>query len=355
MEEKQSNKNIIRVSKNNETELNIFYSHAYSENHILNNRIHNDWQFLENPYNDFPYKSIIIMKDNQIRSHLGFQQVKMKLFDKEIDAAWHMSFFTLESDRGKGFGEKLILHEKEKLDMTLVLNGSEGTKIIYEKNNGIYLGNLNRYIAILDKKRVKEFLKKDILLEQVVESDIKYNFTRELSLDESYEIFWNEVKDRYPITVQRDRRYLLWRFIQHPLINYHFMILKEDGRIVGYTVIRFEVNNDEIKAARVVDLIVLEKFEEEIFKAIITYCKSNVDFIDYYLTGNYHQHSLLRSNFFLETDEMKLPAVFRPLDNSRSSKINFFFRLNKNVGEERIYQTENWYIVKGDSDQDRIN
>jgi len=355
MEKKESNRNIIRVSKKNEPELNVFYSRAYSENHVLNNRVHNDWQFLENPYNNFPYKSIIIIKDDHIRSHLGIQQVKMKLFDKEIDVAWHMSFFTLESDRGKGFGEKLILHEKEKLDMTLVLSGSEGTKIIYEKNNGVYLGNLNRYIAILDKKRVKEFLKKDILLEEAIESDVKYDFTRELSLDESYETFWNKVKDRYSITVQRDRKYLLWRFIQHPLIDYHFMILKEDDKIVGYTVIHFEVNNDEIRAARVVDLIVLEKFEEKILKAIITYCKPNVDFIDYYSTGNFHQHSLLSLNFFLENDKVKFPAVFRPVDNSRSSEINFFFRLNKNIDEEKIYQIKNWYIVKGDSDQDRIN
>jgi GNAT superfamily N-acetyltransferase len=355
MEKKESNKNIIRVSKKNEPELNVFYSNAYSENHILNNKIHHDWQFLENPYNDFPHKSILIIKDNQIKSHLGIQQVKIKIFNYEIKAAWHMSFFTLEEHRGKGFGEELILQEKNRFDITLVLNGSEGTKVIYEKNDGMYFGDLNRYIAILNKKRIEQFLEQEILLDEINDEEVDEEFTREVLLDETYENFWNEVKNRYPITVKREREYLLWRFIEHPLINYHFMVLREKEKIVGYAVIHFETNNNEIKAARIVDLIVLEEFEEKILNSIVNYCKPFVDFVDYYSTGSFHKENLLKTRFFIENRKIKFPSVFQPVDNSRSSKINFFFRLNGKIDEKDVFDLENWYIVKGDSDQDRIN
>jgi len=355
MRETKIGKNVFKVSKNNERELRGFYSKAYSKDHILNNKIHHDWQFLENPYNDFPEKSILIIKENEIRSHLGIQQIKIKLLDSEIRAAWHMSFFTLEEYRGKGLGEELILQEKNRFDMTLVLNGSEGTKIIYEKNDGIYFGDLNRYIAILNKKRIEQFLGIKIELDETSNDKMSKNFSREKLLDNTYEEFWDKVKDRYPITIKRERKYLMWRYIEHPLIDYHFMVLRNKEKIVGYAIIHFETNNDDIKAGRIVDLIVLEEFEDEILKSVLNYCRPYVDFVDYYSTGNFHENSLLQTQFFIENKKIKFPSVFRPVDNSRSSKINFFLRLNKKIEEEDVFNLDKWYIVKGDSDQDRIN
>ena len=69
MRETKIGKDVFKVSKKNEKELREFYSKAYSKDHILNNRIHHDWQFLENPYNDFPEKSILIIKHQIIIIH----------------------------------------------------------------------------------------------------------------------------------------------------------------------------------------------------------------------------------------------------------------------------------------------
>ena len=49
-------------------------------------------------------------------------------------------------------------------------------------------------------------------------------------LNSNYDKFWNDVRKRYPITIERTRKYLTWRFLKHPLIDYHFLVLKNSTR-----------------------------------------------------------------------------------------------------------------------------
>ena len=172
-----------------------------------------------------------------------------------------------------------------------------------------------------------------------------------------YDIFWNNTKNRFPITVNRTKEYLTWRFFEHPIINYHFITFTIDESLQGFAVIRFEDNNEEIKAARLVDIVCEKTYDEVFLKHIIFYCYNKVDFIDFFCTGNFFDDGLTATGFFDDNEkEFKIPTVFNPIDFNRRQNINFFYtNNNENDFNIDLNDIDNWYLVKSDSDQDRAN
>lgn len=346
------------LKKSNEDKIKKFYDEAYGKEYILGNPIHQKWQFKINPFNKSQNTTIIFSEhNNEISSHLGFIPVELLIGNKIKSAIWHVSFFTLERFRGQKLGTELIKYNLNSFDFAMVLNGSDGTKKVYENISGHDLGNLNHYIVILNKKNLEIYFDQELSQNEASLNCEKLYFSRIKNLKSDYSYFWKKVSKRYTITVNRNENYLSWRYLEHPLIDYHFLELRDNEELVGYCVLRFEDNNKEIKAARIIDLIVFENYEFQIFQHIIQYCKNKVDFLDFFFTGNYYTSSLKKSNFFNNAIEnLPFPTVFNPLDKHRQSKINFFYRCNiENEIGFNLKNINNWYIVKGDSDQDRPN
>jgi hypothetical protein len=340
--------------------LRIFYNSAYGSNHILNNPTHHNWQFKKNPFNNLGKKSIVISEDSsKISSHMGLFPIELKFFNSLKKATWHISFFTLEKYRGFGLGSKITKFSSEFFDFTMVLSGSEGTKKIYENQGGKDFGDLNRYVGILNKDRLEKYIGNLLPYDEVYsKNNSKLIFERINSLNKLYELFWDKVKERYPITTNRTIPYLKWRYLQHPFIEYHFMILRNEKNILGFVILRFEDNNVELKAARIVDLIVFKNYDDEILSKIIHYCKEKVDFIDFFCTGNFYKISFERNRFFNNlTKNLRIPTVFNPIDLNRRPDINFFYKQSKiDISDKKLLENiNNWYFVKGDSDQDRSN
>jgi len=340
--------------------LQIFYDLAYGKKHILNNIIHHNWQFKDNPFNRLGKKSIVVTENNsEISSHLGIFPVDLKVFNTIKSAIWHISFYTLEQYRGVGLGSKALEYSSLFFDFTMVLSGSDGTKKIYLNQGGKSFGDLNRYVGILDKNRLENYIGNKIQKNQIsLENKSKLKFDKIECLDNSYDVFWEKAKNRYPITVNRTKQYLQWRYLEHPMIQYHFMLLKNNNKILGYAVLRFEDNNEELKAVRIVDMIVLENYDDEIIKQIINYCINKIDFIDFFCTGNFYKTSFEKNGFFNNLiEDLRIPTVFNPIDLNRRPEINFFYKqsnLNSSY-DESFNEINNWYFVKGDSDQDRAN
>ncbi|WP_157832408.1 GNAT family N-acetyltransferase [Candidatus Nitrosotenuis chungbukensis] len=340
--------------------LKKFYDEAYGSKHILHSPIHQDWQFKKNPFNTFNRVTIVLDEnENEITSHCGLIPVELKVLNSTRSALWHVSFFTLERYRGQGLGTKLIQYSNNLCDFSMVLNGSDGTKKIYVNTGGKDLGNLNRYVGLLDKNRVEEFSRITIPKNQLnFVSNLNPDFKRVFNLDQKYEKFWEKVKEKFPITVNRTMEYLDWRYLKHPLLDYHFMILEKNNELVGFTVLRFEDKNEVLKAIRIVDLVVLSGYEREFLQHMVNYCKGKGHFMDFFCSGKFYRDDFEREGFFNNTDlNLPIPSVFNPIDVNRRSHINFFYNaVDKDVPNKEILDdVNNWYFVKADSDQDRAN
>jgi len=305
-----------------------------------------------------PFSLVVVENSKKIISHLGFIPVQLTLQNSIISAIWHVSFFTLEEFRGKQLGTKTIDFSNKFGDVSMVLSGSDGTKKIYTNMNGKDLGLLKRYIKFFRKDKIELFTDSTINLED--SSIIKPNMgklKRITRINKEYDYFWNKVKNRFPITINRTREYLNWRYFEHPFIDYHFLTLVIDNQLQGYAVIRLEDNNEEVKAARLVDLISEEAYDEILLNHVISYCHEKVDFIDFFCSGNFYNSSLISTGFFNNNIlDLKIPTVFNPIDFKRRSNINFFCNNNNNNSYDiDIENIDNWYLVKSDSDQDRAN
>ena len=349
---------ITLVTKINK-KIKTFYDKAYGKKHILHNLKHIEWQFRNNPYyKDKKISLVIIENDKEVKSHLGFIPIQLNILDDNVSAIWHVSFYTLEKFRGKKLGMKIIDLSNTYGNLSMVLSGSDGTKKIYTNMGGKDLGLLNRHIRILNKNNLEKYggIKINIKNINIQNSDVG-KFQRIKTLNLKYEEFWKNTKYRYPITVNRTKEYLNWRYLEHPIIDYHFMEFIINNKLRGFVVIRFEDNNKEVKAARIVDIICEKTSDIDIFSHIISYCNRKVDFIDFFCTGNFYENGLKHAGFFNNNiKELKIPTVFNPIDYNRRQNINFFYSNNsKNQYDIDLNDINNWYLVKSDSDQDRAN
>ena len=339
--------------------INRFYDKAYGKKHVLHNLKHLEWQFRDNPYYKEDGFSLITIEDeNEGKAHLGFIPTQLTILEKNVSAVWHVSFYTLEKFRDKKLGTKMIDLSNTYGNLSIVLSGSDSTKKIYSNMGGKDLGLLNRHIRILNKDNIEKYGNIKIKIKNVrIKNSGVGKFERVLKINDTYEKFWNNVKRRFPITINRSREYLNWRYLEHPIIDYHFVEFTLNNNLQGFAVIRFEDNNKEVKAARLVDLVCEKIHDEDMLKHIITYCNEKVDFIDFFCTGKFYDVGLKEAGFFNNNiEEIKIPTVFNPIDFNRRQNINFFVSNNGkkqyNIDFENI---NNWYLVKSDSDQDRAN
>ena len=200
------NDKTIIVPKIND-KINTFYDKAYGKKHILHNLEHVKWQFKENPfYKGSNFSLVVIEDDKEVKSHLGFIPIQLNILNETVPAVWHVSFYTLEEFRGKKLGTQTIELSNTYGDLSMVLSGSDGTKKIYTNMNGEDLGLLNRYIRILNKGNLETYGNAKINIKNinVCHSNVgKFNRIKKLNF--KYEEFWNIVKNRYPITINRTK------------------------------------------------------------------------------------------------------------------------------------------------------
>jgi GNAT superfamily N-acetyltransferase len=63
----------------------------------------------------------------------------------------------------------------------------------------------------------------------------KYKLEIIYSLDESWDVFWKEASKEWDVIFSRDFKTLSWRFFLNPEM-YSFIVVKENDKVVGYTV-----------------------------------------------------------------------------------------------------------------------
>jgi hypothetical protein len=344
------------VTANDEQKLKKFYKNAYGENHILNNSSHSDWQFLKNPFNILSTKSIIIAENNnEIVAHMGIIPVPVKIYDNIVSGAWHASYFTLKKFRGIGIGTKMVQLSNSLFHCIGGMGNSDASNKIHIKNGGKNFRDINRYIKILDKTSIENFIQKQVEViikkENITKSE---GFFRISVLDINYDKFWKIIKDRFPITINRTKEYLTWRYLQHPLIDYHFMVLIKDQKIFGYSILRFEDNNKELKAGRIVDFVSFEQYETELLQNTQNYFENKVDFIDFFCSNSIYKHTFEKEGFFNNSlMNYSIPTVFNPINRDRNS-INLHFKINSfPTTNTKYYNGENLFFTKADADQDR--
>ena len=254
----------------------------------------------------------------------------------------------------------------EKGNTALNIAYNPQTASIYQKlGNWQKMGNFFRYMIIFNGRAVANLIKEGALKTKASSYQLKskillapgmnYKYVKNFNSD--FNFFWKTIRQKYRITIERTAQYLNWRYANHPYFKYFILTAKKDNKLLGYLIYRFE-KTPNFKIARIIDFISLESFETDLLKKfVLDVQRKNADMADFMFSGNYY-HKILKTVGFFEANNTifkNFPILFNPI-SYKKSYINFMvWSKDKNINQNEFYNPSNWYLTKGDSDQDRPN
>ena len=99
--------------------------------------------------------------------------------------------------------------------------------------------------------------------------------------------------------IVRDRKYLEWRFANHPIKNYSFLEFREGERLDGYFVMRV----DDGGAALIVDYFTSSNtvFKQLLKEAIQDAVKRKCTSLSLWAESHYPQYNILRRFMFIKS------------------------------------------------------
>lgn len=328
-----------------------------SDDYVLLSDEYLKWQFLDNPFNETAdYTLKLFIKDDRILGQLGLIPVKLKMpGNNTINACYPINLIVKPELRSLGIG--FFLLKDSMRDYGVLINpgsSAEGEKLC--KGLGMKLmGFLNRYVYVLSKGKARLIFDGDIsALNELKNAKRKKTVSKinpsAFSLP-SGDIFQAFGVDYFPFHAIRDREFLMWRYMEHPFFEYRF-IFSDDNK--GLLIYREEIEPATgVKVWRIVELIAAEDNCKNILKHIIdTAFDSDVTIIDFICCFMTYD-KVFKSMGFLseELDAVKgFAYLFQPLDFRKTG-----IRLLISSREGMNYDMNQWYITKGDSDQDRAN
>jgi GNAT superfamily N-acetyltransferase/lipocalin len=160
------------------------------------------------------------------------------------------------------------------------------------------------------------------------------------AFDERADQLWEQAKGRAPIMVQRDQRYLNWRYPQHPDYRYTLFISERGDELLGYGVLSTQTVAG-MSAAFIVDLLATSStVEQDLIGAMLNFAHRERFDVANALMPPGHAGSLRRCGF------IPLPKQLFPQELHLGVR-NLTHRFSDNL----LHDARNWYITWGDHDR----
>ena len=339
----------LRICRKEElTELQKFINDNWKNNHLLaTNKVLMDWQHLDRKNQSYNFVIAECRHTKQIHGILGY--IPTSHFDKSIKdcdiwlALWQVKeginvtglgmvllkfLVNIKKPRsiaGYGFNKSMIPilrffgHEVKELNHYYIINDHKNNFGLIGNFDGIY--KHNKFVVDNEKKF------------------IRYNENSFLKLSKNLSNFFSE-----GIIPAKSFTYYYNRYFLHPIYKYHIYGIVKKGKISSILVFRLASYLSN-KALRMVDYFgssngiigTIKEFQ----KLLYDYDAEYVDFYNLGLSEN-----LLTNSGFIKRDipnKVIIPSYFEPF-----VKKNVTLRLGLKCDNKY-----NYFICKGDGDQDR--
>jgi hypothetical protein len=151
--------------------------------------------------------------------------------------------------------------------------------------------------------------------------------------------FWAQVRHEYPAISTRNARFLNWRYVDAPDLDYRRFIARRAGQCIGYIVIR-RASAVELPAGVVVDFLT-SRSNLDVVKLMIerveNFFGSEVEFLDCATSVPEFGAVLEKSGFFRAREERPTIVCRDPLLRGRIQALK-----------------DDWFFTKGDQDWDQV-
>lgn len=355
---------VFNLSPQDIPALKRFIAQQFHDKYILLNDDFFEWQYKANPFNFYPHFAMKIIKyKKEVLGFGGIVPVRMHTPDGQLIAGAFANVMVDSKVRAFGLGTLLVREILKDYQLCYISGYSdELQKLCLKLPNWTEMGNLKRMIAVIDEQTVKKLTNKKNDFTSVKKNKIsKYKLKLVKEFSDNVELLWSRTKHSFSITIERSNEYLNWRYADHPLLSYQLFEYELNKKTCGYAVIRveeFEYNHDKYRAGRIIDLVCDAYCEIDFFTDITSFFrKQKVDFIDFFYSGNQYTKTLQEIGFVDSTQHPydSIPMLLNPVDENRKHINWITYCQGLGTNHNKYCDPANWYITKGDGDQDRPN
>lgn len=336
-------------------DLRAFLARMYGPTHIVAaSDAFFDWQFGRAKHGGPAVRLALL--DDTIVGCLGYVPVELGLAGRVVNSAWLVNWMVDPEQRRLGLGPLLVRSVMRDFEVTLNIGPGADAQYVLTRMGWTHFGELPRYVHVLDPVATAT-LTESGRLEWPETLPISRPGHGRVSV-RMIERFGDSVSELWDVFAQSDgagtRRsaaYLNWRYADHPLGAYRLFEGRTEGQLTGIAVYRIEPASDRnVCVGRIVELFGEEETEICLIDAILADARPTVAMLDFFCSRD-NLPMLMARMGFVRADHRAthLPILFQPIDHRRAG-IPFMADLTKIGGQAGVCD---WYVTKGDGDQDR--
>lgn len=348
--------------------LDRFLVENYHERYILRDRRFSEWCFGE-PGDPENLNVLVMWDGDELLGMLGFMPAEVMWAGRVVRGTWTANWHVARDHR-YGTGVLLLRRLTEEYDVVLGQGAGPQNIRVTPRMGFSYYPKLARYVRILDETAVREYVEPSMS-----ESEFSWrvagqrhacalrpeeaDLAREIPdrfRPENYRPSWSEYPEASYGTV-RSAEFLNHRYLEHPCFRYQgFVAGPSDHPAV--LIFRVESVRDCTRLnVRVVELLfsasadgilhargVLRRLEDEAIRV-------GAGFVDFVCPAKGYRELLYEAGYVEGTD-LPLPLRYNPLDRGWKAQ-NLILWSAPSLGSRP--PLSEWYVTKGDGDQDRPN
>jgi GNAT superfamily N-acetyltransferase len=333
-----------------------FIQASYQDpDYVLLSPMYLRWQFLDNPANTTgKYSLQLVLHAQEVIAQLGeIPFIGVTSDGEKFEGSYPINLMVRPEYRASGLGAILLKQLLKRARHVLNPGSSSAGATLCSGLGMLDLGVLRRYLCIIDPQSARRLTVDGRLPERVPGAARKAGAADVVSLlglpVQMPDTF------TFPLPAcgaERSRSFLNWRYERHPSFRYEFLLTCDYQNILVY---REEYEGKtQTRVIRIVDFLARGRAQGDLLAAAVDLAeRRGVAAIDFYCSTDAYHAALMGANFFAEAEypNERIAARLQPLDY-RKTNIRVLATPIETGADARAPE---WFVTKGDSDQDRPN
>lgn len=305
------------------------------------------------------WNGLVLEDDGQIVGIMVFIVLRASFAGKSYPMAWISTGVVQDEARSVGAGSQLYLWIYRNFPLVGALSGNDLSRPINALMAHEIPGLAMRRYIMMHDAHVSELMPENFAgdvsplitrLEPAPGLRVEWSVEPPADVDE----LWSRFREAVTVTTDRTSTHYRWRVERAPYVDYRFLSIRRETRLVGLSVVRFQVTPAG-PVCRVIDFMSESDDATECWTAT---ARANADagglFSDFHVVGTVFDSALENAGFRQPGSDPRLdalPNLLSPLDHRKWTNT---FHLGGSVarGNSSWREAGEVYFTKFDSDRD---
>lgn len=315
------------------------------------------WQYFNNPAGKALIK-LAKSDNNEVVGQYVIIPMKMRIKEKTVDATLSLNTLTRKDYRGKGIFTKLAdavynQCKEDKIEFTYGFPNQNSYSGFIRKLKFTDLGSvpLMVYPLNIEKLVLKKF---DSKLLAKLASTFRFIFNVRIEdknditikvIDKDFNdfnLFWENVKDKYKVIGVRNSEYIKWRYKDVPIREYSIIGAYRNNQLVSYAILR-NAEIEKFNCGMIVDFMVKEgeilAGIKIIKESINKFNNNGMELLGCLMSEKTEEYKILKKSKFIRCPKFLEPQPFKVI-----------YRNHFNNRNDALEGMDNWFLTMGDYD-----